>query len=171
MKLVKASLDPPKGLDAFLEEVGNGESGFGGTDYVKRELGEYLQRLVDSAEGKGLSPGLVAQSTYWFLDDDGSPVGMCRLRHSLTPGLKHKGGHIGYYVKPSARGKGYGKAMLAAALREAKEMRVTRVLVTTDSVNAASIRVIEANGGILEDELPDVDTRTKYKRYWVDLSG
>ncbi len=170
MKLVKASIDPPEGLDAFLEEVGEGENGFGGTDYVQGELTKYLQRLVDSGEGKGLRPELVAQSTYWFLDHEGSPVGMCRMRHSLTPKLEQKGGHIGFYVRPSARGNGYAKAMLAASLREAKNMRITRVLITTDSINVPSIRVIEGNGGILEDELTDENTRTKYRRYWVDLS-
>ena len=39
-------------------------------------------------------------------------VGFLNLRLALNDYLLHRGGHIGYSVRPSARGKGYAKAML-----------------------------------------------------------
>ena len=35
--------------------------------------------------------------------------------------------------------------------------------------NEASIRVIESNGGVIEDGRMDPDTKHPYRRYWLDL--
>jgi predicted acetyltransferase len=45
-----------------------------------------------------------------------------------------------------------------------------RVLLTVRSDNQPSIRVIEFNGGVMEDERKD-DEGVRYRRYWIDLSG
>jgi predicted acetyltransferase len=51
--------------------------------------------------------------------------------------------------------------MLRAALPIANELGIDPVLVTCDVENLASRRVIEANGGVLEDE------RSGKLRFWV----
>ena len=51
--------------------------------------------------------------------------------------------------------------MLAAALPVAYELGIDPVLVTCDTDNAASRKVIESNGGMLEDE------RNGKLRFWV----
>jgi predicted acetyltransferase len=102
-----------------------------------------------------LRPGLVPQTVFWALDDDGEAVGIVRLRHYLNDNLRVHGGHIGYYVRRDQRGKGYGKEMLRLA--------------TTDPDNVRSIRVIEANDGQFFDVSTDPRTGAKYQRYWVDL--
>ncbi len=63
------------------------------------------------------------------------------------------GGHIGYDVRPSARRRGHATAMLAAVLARVQAMDVDPVLVTCDLDNVASRRVIESNGGVVEDEV------------------
>lgn len=73
------------------------------------------------------------------------------------------GGHIGYGIRPSERGKGYGKQQLALALLEAKKLALSPVLITCDMDNAASRAVILANGGVLED------VRAGKERYWIEL--
>ncbi len=169
MRLVKASLRPPDGLEAFLIELGRGEMGFGGTDFTpsQESLSTFLQRLLDRESEKDLLPGLVPFTTFWLLDDATAVVGMCRLRHRLSGELLHHGGHIGYYVRPSARGKGYGNRVLALTLAEGRKLRIDRFLLTVDCTNEPSIRVIEANGGVMEDERIDDETGRPFKRYWI----
>src|SRR4051794_1092520 len=154
MRLVAASLDAPDGLEAFLIEVGRGEAGFGGTDFepAKETLSDFLQRAVDRSGGRQLEPDWVPFTTYWLLDDDGAVVGISRLRHELNDFLMHHGGQIGYYVRPSARGKRYGTAILALTVAEGRKRGIERFLLTVDSDNEPSIRVIEGNGGVFEDE-------------------
>jgi predicted acetyltransferase len=43
-------------------------------------------------------------------------------------------------------------------------------LITTNSDNAPSIRVIETNGGVMEDERID-DTGKPYRRYWIETTA
>src|SRR5688572_26835859 len=112
--LAPASLDPPPGLEPFLRDVGAGEAGFGGTEFASGTLSlhDYLQMQVDYAAGRNMADGHVPATTFWALDDAGEVVGMLRLRHHLNDALLRAGGHIGYYVRPAARGKGYATEML-----------------------------------------------------------
>ena len=75
---------------------------------------------------------------------------MSRLRPELTPALEIQGGHIGYDVPPSVRRRGYGTQLLRLTLPRAREAGLSKVLLTVDSDNVASIRIIESNGGRLE---------------------
>jgi len=172
MRLVPVSLDPPPGLEEVLRQLGHGENGFVGTGQPvdTSTLSSYLRGLVDMADGVNLKPGWVPTTTYWLLDDAGDVAGVSRLRHRLTQALIEDGGHIGYYVRRSERGKGYGTAILRLVLVEACKLGIDRALLTVDSDNAPSIRVIESNGGKLEDERTDPETGGFYRRYWIDLS-
>ena len=88
-------------------------------------------------------------------------VGRISLRHELTAWLLEVGGHIGYAVRPSARRRGHATRALALMLPVAADHGLDRVLVTCDVDNVGSRRVIEANGGVLED------VRGTKRRYWV----
>jgi predicted acetyltransferase len=172
LRLVKASLEPPPRLQDLLAQIGvSGENGFVGTGQPasSESLPAYLQRLVDMDLGLHLRPGWVPMTTYWLLDDEERIVGVSRLRHRLTPALLEDGGHIGYYVRPAERGKGYGTAMLRLTLDEARQLGIERVLLTVDSDNERSIHVIERNGGVMEDERID-ENGVAYRRYWIDLA-
>jgi predicted acetyltransferase len=60
--------------------------------------------------------------------------------------------------------------MLRQALPVAHALGLTEVLLTCDDTNAASIRVIERNGGLLR-ETKARDTNRPLKRYyWISLS-
>ena len=128
----------------------------------------YLQRLHDFARGENLPPDRVRETAYWGVDD-GLIIGSIRLRHSLTAALRQMGGNIGYDVRPSKRGQGYGTALLALTLERARSFGLSGVLITCDVVNLASVRVIEKNGGRLISQ-GRVDGYAKLvARYWVDL--
>ena len=169
MRLVPASLDAPEGLEAFMVEVVEAEAGVGGSnDYRPAEdtMTDVLQRMIDRSEGRQLEPGWVPFTTYWLLDEDGAVVAFSRLGHALSDGLLYHGGHIGYYVKRSERRKGYGRSVLALTLSEGRKRGIERFLLTVDSDNVGSIRVIEANGGVLEDERIDPEWG-RFRRYWI----
>lgn len=108
--------------------------------------------------------GLVASTTLWYVEGD-EYLGRIAIRHRLTPTLLEIGGHIGYDVRRSARRRGHATAMLTAALPVAAALGIDPALVTCDTDNIGSRTVIEACGGVLEDE------RQGKLRYWVPAGG
>jgi predicted acetyltransferase len=111
-------------------------------------------------EGSPRPAGHVPATALWWTEG-AEYLGRLAIRHRLTPRLLTIGGHIGYDVRPTARRRGHATAMLAAALPMAHELGIDLALVTCDVANIASRKVIEANGGVLEDE------RDGKLRFWV----
>lgn len=95
--------------------------------------------------------GFVPCTTLWWVEGD-EFLGRIAIRHRLNPKLRELGGHIGYDVRPSARRQGHATAMLRAALSIARQLGIEAALLTCDTTNTASRRVIELNGGVLEDQ-------------------
>ena len=121
----------------------------------------FVQWLLDQRlEGSPRAAHMVPSTTYWWVHD-GQYLGRIAIRHRLTPSLLEIGGHIGYDVRPSARRRGHATAMLAAALGRARELGISSALISCAVENVASRRVIEANGGVLEDE------RNGTLRFWT----
>jgi predicted acetyltransferase len=121
----------------------------------------YLSYLHgQAAEGAPRPAGHVPSTTLWWTEDR-EYLGRLAVRHRLNQRLLDRGGHIGYDVRPSARRQGHATAMLAAALPVARSLGIGPALVTCDQGNAGSRRVIEANGGVLEDQ------RGRELRFWV----
>ena len=116
--------------------------------------------LAERHEATPRPPGAVPATTLWWVTDDDF-LGRVHLRHRLTPALLEVGGHVGYRVVPAHRRRGHATAMLAETLPWAADLGLDEVLVTCDHDNVASRRVIEANGGVLEDR------RGVKLRYWV----
>ena len=109
---------------------------------------------------------------HWGDRSDGRLVGMLDYRHTLTDFLLRYGGNIGYSIRPSERCKGYAKEMLRLALAECKAMGAKKVLITCDSGNAASQKVILSQGGCLENAVPDesgLGHSGTILRYWITL--
>lgn len=116
-----------------------------------------------------MPPGRVGDSHFWLVRGQ-RILGTIRIRHELTPELTVVGGHIGYDVRPSERGKGYACRMLALALGKARGLGLRRVLLTCSKANAASAAVILHNGGRLENEVPSPDSPGELmQRYWIEL--
>ena len=87
----------------------------------------------------------------------------------VAEALRDFGGHVGYGVRPSERGKGYATRMLVMALDKARQLGLKRVLITCDKDNLASARVIQKNGGVLGSESYSPQGGRVTQRYWIDL--
>lgn len=170
VQLIEPQPEMAQAYVGFLQEfIAAGEEGLlHNIPCENEDTARYLRRLKEHALGVNLPDGWVDCSAYWLLSDREVLLGEIHIRHVLTPALEDYGGHIGYMVRPSERGKGYGTAMLALALDKAREMGFRRLLVTCAPENTASARVIRKNGGRLASEtVAKVGRMTS--RYWIDL--
>ena len=124
---------------------------------------EWLEENLQAEAGLNIPENWVPAIQLVSFDVAGQALGFLNLRLRLNDHLLQEGGHIGYSIRPSARGKGLAKEQLRQGLQVAKSKNIKRVLVTCDSDNAASRAVILANGGTLED------IRAGKERYWIDI--
>jgi len=125
-------------------------------DEVAADFSAYVRRILSEREFWG-----VPISTLWYIDGP-CYLGTVIIRHRLTAELARNGGHIGYHVAPRYRRQGHATAMLAAAIAYCHStLGINRILITCNQSNIASRRVIESNGGVLENILEDEC------RYWV----
>ena len=123
----------------------------------------WLESNRDMEMGLGIPEGWVPAVQLVAFARDGQAVGFLNLRLRLSAYLLEEGGHIGYSIRPSERGKGYAKEALRQGLQIAKEKNIKRALVTCSTENPASRAVILANGGQFED------VRNGTERYWIEL--
>ena len=124
---------------------------------------EWLEENLQAEAGLNIPENWVPAIQLVSFDEAGQALGFLNLRLRLNDYLLEKGGHIGYSIRPSERGKGYAKESLRQGLQIAKEKNIHRVLVTCSIKNLASQAVILANGGQLED------IRHETERYWIGL--
>jgi len=130
------------------------------------EPAKAIEHLLAMETWDDTQTAIVPSSTRWLCCDD-HIVGEVRLRHRLNAALLHEGGHVGYTIRPSCRRQGYGTAILRLILPEAAARGIDPVLVTCDEDNVASARIIEHNGGVLEDRRVSRISRKPILRYWI----
>jgi predicted acetyltransferase len=100
----------------------------------------------------------------WILEDERVHVGIA-LRHQLNEVT----GHIGYGIRPSARGRGLATWALGEMLNHASSLGMSRVMLVCLAGNVASTKTIEHHGGVLAEVLDRGDRSVR--RYWIDLVG
>ncbi len=129
---------------------------------------DYIAGLNKYENPVSLPPDKVLQISFWFLNENDILIGNSRMRLSLNEYLLNIGGHIGYDVSPEHRRKGYGTEILRLTLIEARKNGIQRVLVTCNEDNLHSRKVIEKNGGILENVVLEESTGKNILRFWID---
>ena len=150
-----------KMMAEFEETRSAHDGGFWDADDFVYEA--WLESNRDMEMGLGIPEGWVPAVQLVAFARDGQAVGFLNLRLRLSAYLLEEGGHIGYSIRPSERGKGYAKEALHQGLQVAKEKNIHRALVTCSTENPASRAVILANGGELED------VRNGTERYWIEV--
>jgi predicted acetyltransferase len=107
-------------------------------------------------------------STEYWLVNGARILGRVSVRHRLNESLAVEGGHIGYDIRPTERRKGYGTLILKLALEKAREKGIARVMVTCDSDNTGSVRIIEHNGGKLTAQRASLISGKQLNEYWIE---
>ena len=145
----------------FEREQSAHDGGFWNPDNFVYE--EWLEENIQAEAGLNIPENWVPAIQLVSFDEANHALGFLNLRLRLNDYLLEKGGHIGYSIRPSERGKGYAKESLRQGLQVAKDKNIHRALVTCSIKNSASRAVILANGGQLEN------IRHETERYWIDL--
>jgi predicted acetyltransferase len=163
-------IEPTKELRAELLEMAQEYASAGEDGYqdALNDFPAYIRGLLDGARGTGLPAGRVPFSTFW-LTLGRRLIGRSSIRHDLTADLAHEGGHVGYDIRPAERMKGYGTLILRQTLEEARRLGIARVLLTCDTDNVASVKIIEKNGGRLQDQAVSKRSGKLISRYWIEL--
>lgn len=169
MRLVLPSVKYKK---SYLQAAGEGKNEQGLTALRQPKEDEpfevFVKHILGKRKGLNLPEGFVPATELWLVDK-GEFVGRASIRHSLTEHLHKIGGHVGYYIRVSKRGQGYGKKILKMALQKAKRLGIDSALITCDLNNIPSAKVIEANGGVLESIVSVGKNLPKKKRYWIAI--
>ena len=126
-------------------------------------LDDYLHEHVENAVYPE-DPMWVPSAHWWYVDGD-RYIGTVSLRYSLNAKLRKIGGHIGYIVRPSERGRGHGTEMLSLAVARMQSWGYDALFLTCSPDNTASRRIIEKNGGVLSEIRPTEWGEKCY--YWI----
>lgn len=132
---------------------------------------DIIKQMKDNKDITKLKPGYVPSYDYFIIDDD-KFIGKINIRVNLTEALLQYGGHIGYAINPKYWHQGYGTKALELALIKAKTLiKEDNVLITCDDDNIGSYKIIEKNGGILENKVINTIEDEKFltRRYWINI--
>ena len=130
---------------------------------------DIVKKFKDNLDLTKLPPGYVPAYHFILVEDD-KFIGEIHIRTHLTEKLLQYAGHIGYGINPKYWHQGYGKMMLKMALDQYKDLiEDDNILITCDDDNIASAKIIEANGGILENKVVNIveDKEVLTRRYWI----
>ena len=159
-------------------------------DYI-REFLEYgsdingaggLHRFLDDYEGwlKKLALDYIqvpneervpARTYFLVRESDSRIVGMINIRLALNKRLSHYGGHIGYSIRPTERGKGYNNINLYLGLKVCRQYGIERIFMDADLENPASWKTMEAFGGVrIREYYDDVNAHCTVVDYNIDVN-
>ncbi len=129
----------------------------------------WLERMKEEHSGINLKSYKIPTSVYFLMNGD-RIIGNLTIRHNIeTEFFALYGGHIGYGIRPSERNKGYGTKLLHLALEKCDELGIENVMISCKKDNIASSKVIENNGGVLEEIVFMPVDNTKLRKYWINV--
>lgn len=113
----------------------------------------------------------VPARTYFLVrENDNRIIGMINIRTALNERLSKFGGHIGYGIRPTERGKGYNKINLYLGLQVCDEYGIDKVFMDADIDNPASWRTMEALGGKrIREYYEEIEYKTTIVDYEIDV--
>jgi predicted acetyltransferase len=104
--------------------------------------------------------------TFWWIIEGDAVLGGIALRPYSE--IDHRViGHIGYGIRPSARGRGVATWALTEVLCRARAAAMPGCGLVCRDANLASIKTIERCGGVLQQTLEDGHGLARH--YWVAL--
>lgn len=148
-------------------------------DYILNDPAQFdtwrktiVRTLADQAAGINLPPGFVPSVRYWITQNMRC-IAVADIRVKLTPALEVYGGQLGLLLRPSERGKGYGKVLFDEIFHLGAKLGLGETLVTTTSDNTAMRKILAKPEFLIKSDEIDTfvngETR-RICRYYYDLS-
>ena len=134
----------------YIEEYYKNNSKINGTGGLQRYLDNYegwLEKLENDYNTIPNEERVPARTYFLIRENDNRIIGMINIRTALNERLSKFGGHIGYGIRPTERGKGYNKINLYLGLKICNQYGIDNVFMDADINNPASWKTMEALGG------------------------
>ena len=173
-KLVKPSIEYKQSFLEALDEF-HAEGRYQFLDRAKLDT-DFETFILDINEGRRhlhkpyqdwVEP--VPETILWLVKED-KYIGTFNIRHRLNWHLEKWGGHVSFVIRPSMRGKGFGKKILQKGMPFVCYFGIDRALITVEPENIGAVKAIEFCGGQFQDETPETQQFPARKRYWLDCS-
>lgn len=157
----------------YIQEHLDVNSDINGVGGLKRYLDNYegwLKKLEEDYVRIPDEEKVPARTYFLIREADNKIIGMINIRLVLNDALKKFGGHIGYGIRPSERGKGYNKINLYLGLKVCDEYGIDTVLMDADLNNPASWKTMESLGGVrVRKYYDDVNAHCTVVDYNIDV--
>lgn len=142
-----------KELFEFITSLHEEENGFRNPWYYVKNIknfSDWLDIMIKIDKGEYIVEGEAKKHTiYWIYHND-VPVGIGKIR-KLDEEEKKNLGHIGYYILPLHRGKGFATKAFMLLAEEAKgKQNIEEVIVSIHKENLASRKIAEKCGAKLK---------------------
>ena len=159
---------------AFIREFREYGSEINGTGGLHRYLDDYagwLEKLNADYIREPSEEKVPARTYFLVRQGDRRIIGMINIRLALNERLRRYGGHIGYSIRPTERGKGYNNINLYLGLKVCRKYGIERIFMDADLENPASWKTMEAFGGVrIREYYDDVNAHCTVVDYNIDVS-
>ncbi|MBX2834919.1 MAG: GNAT family N-acetyltransferase [Micavibrio sp.] len=173
-KLVKPRVDYKESyLEALKEYHAEGRYQFLDSDNLEKNFESWLDDLNENNcylhkhFNDWVEP--VPETNLWLVKET-KYIGTLNIRHRLNWHLEKWGGHVNFVIRPSMRGKGFGKKILQKGIPYISYFGIDRALLTVSPENKAAQRIVEFSGAEFEDETSQTDKFPARLRYWLECS-
>lgn len=144
-------------------------NGAGGLKKYVDNYEEWLNKLEEDYKRIPDEEKVPARTYFLIRENDNRIIGMINIRLALNERLSKFGGHIGYGIRPTERGKGYNKINLYLGLKVCDEYGIDKVFMDADINNPASWRTMEALGGKRIREFYDENSQRTVVDYDINV--
>lgn len=137
--------------------------------YTFEEVLEHCLNLENEEYAKNLGKAQV--KTFLLIRyKDNKIVGALNIRFNLPENINEFAGNIGYGIRPTERRKGYNKINFYLGLIEVQKIGLDKVKLVCEATNIASVKTIEALGGVLEKTEIDPSDGVLTSIYWISVN-
>lgn len=158
LKHVKPTKDYEQEAINYIKEFYEYNSDINGVGGLNRYLDDYDGWLVKLEEDRKRIPSeekVPAETFFLVRENDNRIVGMINIRLVLNERLSRFGGHIGYSIRPTERGKKYNILNLYLGLLCCQEHGLDEIFMDCDKENPASAKTMIHFGAKLVREYYD----------------
>jgi predicted acetyltransferase len=106
---------------------------------------DFLNRCENYRKWINMKPWHTKSTLLFIINVHNEVVWWIEVRHELTEELRINWWHIGYWIKPSERKKGYASKALQIMLRICENIEINKVLLCCKKENIWSAKVIKKN--------------------------